>query len=233
MFPYYIQYVSIGEGGFVRTMKLTFDYKIKFSEKVYTYILQKKRARVHLTKEDQLPTTLIHLRRGLGINQERGTKPILWKETCTSRSSHLPLANPNLAPRKEKGQEFGCSWSFSFGGTGGIKYTRFIYSSEPGGLPTSIPRAGEEFCFGGDTKTRLKASLAAVSGVCGQVGAGAWLGQPCPRSGGHGRSGSRLCCSTSGCTGSPWWPRHSWFLPGPGSCHLQGEKTLTFYLAGH
>lgn len=42
MFPYYIQYVSI-TGGVVKTMELTFDYKIKFSEKVYTYILQKKK----------------------------------------------------------------------------------------------------------------------------------------------------------------------------------------------
>lgn len=47
-------------GGGVRTMELTFDYKIKFSEKVYTYILQKKRAwaQVHLANEKELPTML-------------------------------------------------------------------------------------------------------------------------------------------------------------------------------
>lgn len=43
----------------VRTMELPFDYKIKSSEKVYTYILQKRAwARVHLANEDQLPTVL-------------------------------------------------------------------------------------------------------------------------------------------------------------------------------
>lgn len=34
--------MSALRGGGVRTTELTFDYKIKFSEKVYTYILQKK-----------------------------------------------------------------------------------------------------------------------------------------------------------------------------------------------
>lgn len=43
MFPYYIQYVSnMGGGEALRTMALTFGYKIKSSEKVYTYILQKR-----------------------------------------------------------------------------------------------------------------------------------------------------------------------------------------------
>lgn len=49
--------------GGVRTMELTFDYKIKFSEKVYIYILQKKNkkrawAQVHLANENQPPTML-------------------------------------------------------------------------------------------------------------------------------------------------------------------------------
>lgn len=58
MFPYYIQYVSI-LGRVERTMELTFDYKIKFSEKVYTYILQKKGLGWSLFSKQQSASTML------------------------------------------------------------------------------------------------------------------------------------------------------------------------------
>lgn len=72
------------------------------------------------------------------INQERGTKPILGRETCTSQSSHLPLANPNLAPREETGQDLGCSWIL--GGESNIQ--DFCTALTPGGSQRPAARRG-------------------------------------------------------------------------------------------
>lgn len=167
-------------GGVVRTMKLTFDYKIKFSEKVYTYILQKKGLRVHLPNEDQLPTTLIQLTRACRSRDKSGERhqpPLCEGKLALPRVHTFPSPTPTLhRGRKPKDKSLGVAGVWGVGGN--QIYTTLCTALTPGrsrrpAAPSLCSGPGEGFCFGGDTKTRPKASLSAACGTCGYGEGGA------------------------------------------------------------